>query len=120
VNNFLLLLSSVGICLILKYGFIFEALKNTFKHIAFKINNIFGVYVEKLLSCSQCLGFWTGFILFLLSNILEHEYNLIIFYSVLFGFISSFISNIIDMLMMFLDEKIYELQLKNESKIKKN
>lgn len=120
MNNLLLIVASVGLLLIIKYGFIFNSLRNFVKDKAFIINNTLGKYIEKLLSCSQCLGFWCGFIIFLLTNILEQNYHLILYYSILFGFIISFIGNIIDMFMTYLDEKIFKLQKENESKIDKN
>lgn len=106
--------------MIVKYGFILNTLREFIKDKAFIISQIFGVYISKLLSCSQCLGFWCGFIIYMLTNLLEHSYELIIYYSILFGFISSLASNIIDMLITYLDEKIFKIQQDNESKIKKD
>ena len=120
MNNILLILASIGLLLILKYGFIFSAPREYIKNKANSINNTLGKYIDTLLSCSQCLGFWSGFIIFLLTGILEQDYHLLIYYSVLFGFITSFICNIVDMLMMLLDEKIFKLQMENESKTKKD
>lgn len=95
---------------ILKYGFIFESSRAFIKDKAKNINITFGTYIEKLLSCSQCLGFWCGFIIFLLNGILEQSYNLLIYYSILFGFISSFICYVCDLITEYLDEKIYNLR----------
>lgn len=120
VNNILLILASIGLLLILKYGFIFSAPREFIKGKAYSINNTLGLYIEKLLSCSQCLGFWSGFIIFLLTGILEQSYHLLLYYSILFGFITSFICNVVDMLITLLDEKIFKLQNENESKIKKD
>lgn len=116
----MLVIAAVGLLLILKYGFIFNVPREFIKDKAFIINKNLGKYIEKLLSCAQCLGFWCGFFIFLLNSILEQEYNLIIYYSFLFGFITSFVSNIIDMFMTLLDEKIFKLQRENESSIKKD
>jgi hypothetical protein len=120
VNNILLIVAAVGLLLILKYGFIFNVPREYIKNKAYSFNDSFGRYIEKLLSCSQCLGFWCGFVLFLLTGILEQSYHLIIYYSVVFGFITSFICNITDMLITLLDEKIYKIQKENESKINKD
>lgn len=120
MNNLLLITAAIGLLLIVKYGFILNVPREYIKNKAFSINKTIGLYIEKLLSCSQCLGFWCGFIIFLLTGILEQNYTLIIYYSILFGFITSFIGNVIDMLITFLDEKIYKLQKENESKANKN
>lgn len=116
MNNLLLLLASIGLLLILKYGFIFNVPRELIKNKAAKINKTLGIYIEKLISCSQCLGFWCGFIIFLLNGILEHYYHLLIYYSILFGFISSVCCYIVDLLITYIDEKIYKLQKENESK----
>jgi hypothetical protein len=120
MNNILLILAAVGMLLIIKYGFIFNAPREFIINKAFKINSTFGKYIQKLFSCSQCLGFWCGFILFLLTGILEHDYHLIIYYSILYGFITSLIGNVIDMLLTYLDEKIFSIQKENESKADKD
>ena len=120
MNNILLILAAVGMLLIIKYGFIFNAPREFIINKAFNINSILGKYIQKLFSCSQCLGFWCGFILFLLTGILEHNYHLIIYYSILYGFITSLIGNVIDMLLTYLDEKIFSIQKENESKANKD
>lgn len=106
--------------MIVKYGFILNTPREFIKDKAFIINPILGKYISKLLSCSQCLGFWCGFFIFLLTGILEHSYELIIYYSILFGFISSLCSNIVDMLITYLDERIFKIQKENESEAKEN
>lgn len=116
MSNILLILAAVGMLLIIKYGFIFNIPREFIINKAFKINSILGEYIQKLLSCSQCLGFWCGFIIFLLTGILELQYHLLVYYSVLFGFITSLIGNVVDMLITYLDEKIFKLQKDNESK----
>lgn len=116
MNDLLLILASVGLLLILKYGFIFNVPREFIKNKAAKINNTLGVYIEKLISCSQCLGFWCGFVIFLLTGILEQNYNLLIYYSILFGFVSSLCSYLIDLITTYIDERIYKLQKENESK----
>lgn len=114
------MLAAVGMLLIIKYGFIFNAPREFIINKAIKINSTLGKYVQKLLSCSQCLGFWCGFILFLLTGILEHQYHLLVYYSILYGFITSLVGNVIDMLITYLDEKIFNLQKDNESKTDKD
>lgn len=111
-------MAAIGLLLIVKYGFIFDKTRNFIKDRAFAINNTLGVYIEKLLSCSQCLGFWCGFIVYLLTNLLEHDYTLIVYYSFLYGFIVSLLGNVTDMLITYLDEVTYKIQ--NESKTDKN
>ena len=120
VSNLLLLLAGIGLTLIIKYGFILQVPREWVKNKARFISSILGTYVEKLLSCSQCLGFWCGFFVFLLNSISEQSYDWIILYSVFFGFATSFLSNSLDMLLTLLDEKIFKLQRENESKTKKD
>lgn len=120
MSNILLLIAAIGFLLIVKYGFIFSVPREYIKSKALSINKTFGKYIEKLLSCSQCLGFWCGFIIFLLTGILEQSYHLLLYYSVLFGFITSFVGNLVDMLMSLLDEKIFKIQKENESKTKED
>ena len=119
MNNILLIMASIGLLLIIKYGFIFNVPREYIKSKAFKINNNLGKYIEKLLSCSQCLGFWCGFTLYFLTNFFEINFH-IFYYSLLFGFIISLLGNITDMLMTYLDELIFKLQKENESKTDKD
>lgn len=116
MNNIYLLIAAIGLTFILKYGFIFENSRNFIKNKAININETLGLYVEKLLSCAQCLGFWSGFTIFLLTGILEQSYNLILYYSILFGFISSFMSYLFDLITEYIDEQIYKLKYENEQK----
>lgn len=113
-------MAAIGFLLIIKYGFILNVPREYIKNKALSINKTLGLYIEKLLSCSQCLGFWCGFIIFLLTGILEQDYKLLIYYSILFGFITSLIGNVIDMLITLLDETIYKMQKENESKANKD
>ena len=119
MSNLLLILASIGLLLIIKYGFIFNVPREYIKNKAFKINNSLGKYIEKLLSCSQCLGFWCGFVVFFTYNISELS-HLIIYYSILFGFVTSLLGNIVDMSLTLLDEIIFKLQKENESKVNKD
>jgi ABC-type dipeptide/oligopeptide/nickel transport system permease component len=116
VNNIYLLIAAIGLTFILKYGFIFESSRNFIKNKAININITLGLYIEKLLSCAQCLGFWSGFTIFLLTGILEQTYNLVLYYSILFGFISSFMSYLFDLVTEYIDERIYKLKYENEQK----
>lgn len=120
MNNILLILSAIGFTLIIKNSFLLSFPRAYIKAKASIINKTLGIYVEKLFSCSQCLGFWCGFILFLLYNLPELSYSCLIYNSILFGFISSVLSNITDMFMTFIDEKTFYIQQKNESKTKKD
>lgn len=116
MNNIYLLIAAIGLTFILKYGFIFESSRNFIKSKAININKTLGLYIEKLLSCAQCLGFWSGFTIFLLTGILEQSYNLVLYYSILFGFISSFVSYLFDLITEYIDEQIYKLKYENEQK----
>ena len=120
MSNLLLLLAGIGLTLIVKYGFILQVPREWVKNKACFISPKFGLYIEKLLSCAQCLGFWCGFFAFLLNSISEQSYDWIILYSTFFGFATSFLSNSIDMLLTLLDEKIFQLQRENESKTKED
>lgn len=120
MNNILLILAAIGALLIIKDGFIFESLRRFIKNKAFSINNTLGIYVSKLISCAQCLGFWVGFMIFLIFSLLEQNYENIIIISIYFGFIISLLGYITDMLLTYLDEKIYSLQRKNEGKTDKD
>lgn len=120
MSNLLLLLAGIGLTLIVKYGFILQVPREWVKNKARFISPKFGLYIEKLLSCAQCLGFWCGFFIFLLNSVSEQSYNWIILYSAFFGFATSFLSNSIDMLLTLLDEKIFQLQRENEFKAKED
>ena len=120
VSNLLLLLAAIGLTLIIKYGFILQVPREWVKNKARFINPKLGLYIEKLLSCSQCLGFWCGFLTFLLCAVSEQSYDWIILYSVFFGFATSFLGNTLDMLLTLLDEKIFQLQRENGSKVKED
>jgi hypothetical protein len=120
VSNLLLLLAGIGLTLIVKYGFILQTPREWVKNKARFINPTFGLYIEKLLSCAQCLGFWCGFFIFLLNSLSEQSYDWIILYSTFFGFATSFLSNSLDMMLTLLDERIFQLQRENESTAKKD
>ena len=120
MSNLLLLLAGIGLTLIIKYGFILQVPREWVKNKARSINATFGLYIEKLLNCAQCLGFWCGFFVFLLASLSEQSYDWLILYSAFFGFATSFLSNSLDMLLTLLDEKIFQLQRENDPKAKED
>lgn len=106
--------------LIIKDGFIFESLREQIKNKAASFNKTLGIYISKLLSCAQCLGFWCGFFIFFLYNIPElHYYNLLL-ESIYFGFITSVVGYISDLYITYIDETVYKLTKENEGKANKN
>ena len=120
MNNLLLILAAIGAMLIIKDGFIFESLRTIIKNKASSINITLGVYINKLLSCAQCLGFWCGFFIYFIFSLSEQSYINILILSIYFGFIVSFLGYISDMILTYIDEKIFKLQKDNEGKINKN
>ena len=107
--NIFLLLASIGLTLILKYGFIFNAPREWIKSKS--------IYLKELLSCSQCLGFWSGFWICLITYLLQFSFSLTnLFYSILMGFASSFLSQVADLGIGLMDEKLYSLGKKNSDK----
>ena len=120
MNNILLIIAAIGAMLIIKDGFIFDSLRMSVKNKASSINETLGVYVNKLLSCAQCLGFWCGFLIYFIYSLSEHSYNNILIISLYFGFIVSFLGYISDMILNLIDEKIFKLQRENEGKTGQN
>lgn len=107
MTNFQLLLAAIGLTFILKYGFILNVPRNWLKNKS--------VYLNELLSCSQCLGFWCGLIVYFIAGLTSDRVTIELgIFSVLFGFLNSFIANATDMVMDLLDEKVVELRHKNE------
>lgn len=74
--------------------------------------------IAKLLTCPQCLGFWTGFTIGLLVEVFANEWDG--FYSVitavLLGFATSFVGSLFDSFINFLDSITYKTdENKNEN-----
>lgn len=102
-----LLLAAIGLTFILKYGFILNVPRNWLKGKS--------VYLKELLSCSQCLGFWCGLVVYFLAGYMTQGFSIsLCLFSVFFGFLNSFVASTTDMLVDFLDEKVVELRQKNE------
>ena len=116
MNNILLIIAAIGAMLIIKDGFIFESLRTIIKNKAFSINKTLGKYIDKLLSCAQCLGFWCGFLIYFIYSLSEQSYNNILLISLYFGFIVSFLGYTCDIILTLIDEKIFKLQKENEGK----
>ena len=87
-NLLLSLLASIGLCLILKYGSILNSIRDFVSRIEL---------FKSLLSCSLCLGFWTGLGVGVFSN-----YN-----PLLMGFASAFVSWLSDHIILLLKERIW-------------
>jgi len=89
VDNLLLaLLSSIGLCLILKYGTILNYVREILTR---------RLFFKELLQCSLCLGFYTGITIGILT-----DYNII-----QFAFASSFVCWLADHIILLLKEKIW-------------
>jgi putative exporter of polyketide antibiotics len=87
-NLILTLLSGTGLCLILKYGSIFNLMRDFLSRL-----KIF----RELFSCSLCLGTWTGFLVGIISS-----YNFI-----LIGFAVALLSWLCDHIILLLKVKIW-------------
>ena len=109
MTNLLLLLSAIGLTLILKWGYIFNIPRKWLKSKS--------EFFRELLSCSQCLGFWSGFLISLVTCLLQFNFDsLAIFSCFLLGFASSFLSQVADLLIGLMDEKLYSMSNKNSNK----
>lgn len=99
-----LLLAAIGLTFILKYAFILKVPRDWLKGK--------GVYLSELLSCSQCLGFWCGLGIYFLAGItLQREITLnLCVFSLIFGFLNSFVANFVDILVDVVDEKLYKMR----------
>ena len=95
-----LLSAAIGLTFILKYGFILNVPRNWLKGKS--------VYLKELLSCSQCLGFWSGLGVYFLAGFMTAGFSLsLCLFSVFFGFLNSFVANVTDMLVDIVDEKLF-------------
>lgn len=107
--DFELLLSAIGLTLILKWGYIFNIPRNWLKSKS--------EFFKELLSCSQCLGFWSGFLISLAICLLQFNFSLgAIFSCFMMGFASSFLSQVADLSIGLMDEKLYAMSQKNNNK----
>lgn len=100
MNFLIFLLSTIGCTLIITISFIFKNIRDKAK----TINPLFG----KLLSCSQCTGFYVALVI--QSIILIHERISISFtwfdlYYILYGFIGSFVCYLVYLLIKPLIDK---------------
>lgn len=108
-NILFLLLASIGLTLILKWGFIFNGPREWLKSKS--------LWLKELLSCSQCMGFWSGFFIGLASCLSQFNFSLFAGLSCfLLGFASSFLSQVADLMLGLMDEKLYSMSKKNSSK----
>lgn len=113
MSNTILMLGSIGLTLIIKYGFILNFPREFVKNKAKNFNKTLGIYVDKFFSCCQCIGFWSGLIIYFLFT-----YNIL--NSFIFALASSFLCNFIDMIMDYIAEVTFKTNLENDSKIKKD
>ena len=98
-----LLLAATGLTFILKYAFILKVPREWLKGK--------GVYLKELLSCSQCLGFWSGLGVYFLAGFMTVGFSLsLCLFSVFFGFLNSFVANVTDMLVDIVDEKLFSMR----------
>lgn len=85
MNFLIFLLSTVGLTLIITSSYIFKPIRE-------KANNI-NKNLGKLLSCSQCTGFYAGLFIQFITLIYEkHNFTFYDFYFIIYGFIGSFVS----------------------------
>jgi mannose/fructose/N-acetylgalactosamine-specific phosphotransferase system component IIC len=98
------MITSSSVSEVLARGFIFEGLK---KWILSGVGNKFKVYLEYLLTCPMCIGFWVGYFLALFMNIRIIPCAFVD--GVLAGFISAASS-------MVLDRIIYREEQSKEKK----
>lgn len=100
---FYYLFCSLGLCAILKYGSITEDFRTYCKAVIPK--------GEELISCSMCLGFWCGVVIYFSSFLLEDKVNF------LFPLASSGFCWVMDSLTYFilgLDKTIVQKKLKED------
>lgn len=98
-----LLLAAIGLTFILKNSFILKEPREWLKGK--------GVYLKELLSCSQCLGFWSGLGVYFLAGFMTAGFSLsLCLFSVFFGFLNSFVANVVDMLVDIVDEKLFSMR----------
>jgi ABC-type multidrug transport system permease subunit len=94
------ILSTIGLTLIITTSFIFKKIRDNAK----KINPMFG----KLLSCSQCVGFYIAILIqfiILIHNRMSLSFNWFDLYYILYGFIGSFICYVVYLLLKPLIDK---------------
>ena len=95
MNFIIFLLSTIGLTLIITKSYIFKPVRNKLQ----SLNKNLG----KLINCSQCVGFYAGILIQFI--ILYHERLEFIFYwgdlfYIIYGFIGSFVSYLIYLLLM--------------------
>lgn len=102
-----LIIPSLGLLFILKYGYILQKPRNFLKDSCNLLN--------EFLTCCMCMGFWVGLLISLFYTILTSSTITIvsIFNSVLFGFMISFIGFFSDVILETLDAIIDFLNNKN-------
>lgn len=109
MTELILLLASIGLTLILKYGYIFNIPRDWLKNKS--------VFLKELLSCSQCLGFWSGFFIGLAYSVSLLNFSLFAgLFCFLLGFASSFLSQVADLGIGLMDEILFAKTKQNDSK----
>ena len=98
-----LILPSLGLLFILKYGYILQKPRNFLKDSCNLLN--------EFLSCCMCMGFWVGLILSLTYTwLLGLMDMMMVFHCTMFGFQISFIGFFSDVILEVLDEIIDRLK----------
>ena len=102
-----LIIPSLGLLFILKYGYILQKPRNFLKDSCNLMN--------EFLTCSMCMGFWVGLILSLIYSlfVISAPFTFVIlFNSIMFGFMISFIGFFSDVTLEVMDEIIDFLKRK--------
>lgn len=93
----LLAMASIGLTFVIEYSYIFNKPRRLLSKIAF---------FKELLSCSQCLGFWSGVFIALAYGFFALP-SIDLFFTVVFGFAMSFAASFVDLIMKFIDCLIF-------------
>lgn len=103
-----LIIPSLGLLFILKYGYILQKPRNFLKDSCNLMN--------EFLTCCMCMGFWVGLIVSLIYSIfiISLPFNFILlFNSIMFGFMISFIGFFSDVTLEVMDAIIDYLKKDN-------
>lgn len=99
MSCFLIITASIGLLFILKYSYILKVPREWLCRQSH--------WMEKLFSCSQCLGFWSGFFVALLCKFFD-PFGFSACCILLYALAVSFIGQAVDLLMEVLDMKVFE------------
>lgn len=99
MNCFLIITASIGLLFILKYSYILKVPREWLCKQSH--------WMEKLFSCSQCLGFWSGFFVALLCKCFD-PFGFSACCILLYALAVSFLGELVDLGMEALDVKAFE------------